>query len=55
MARYGPIPKRSDQRRRTNKPKPSQEIVTLQAARVVEIPDADPSWHPVARNLSMSR
>lgn len=43
----GPPPKRSDQRRRTNKP--ATPITEAPGAPVVEVPDPDPEWHPVAR------
>lgn len=49
MAARGPVPKRSDQRRRENKP--VVEITTAPAAVVVPVPDADPDWHPVAIRL----
>lgn len=42
----GPVPKRSDQRRRRNKPE--VEITTAPGAAVVEVPPADPDWHPIA-------
>lgn len=48
MGTRGPAPKRSDQRRRTNKPE-AGEPTKAPAAAEVEIPDADPDWHPVVR------
>lgn len=42
----GPVPKRSDQRRRQNKP---AVPITRGRAEEVEIPEADENWHPVAR------
>lgn len=43
----GPVPKRSDQRRRTSK---EDGLITKAAASPArEIPDADPAWHPLAR------
>lgn len=48
MAERGPVPKRSDQRRRANKPTDSEAVVQAEAAAVVEVPEADPDWHPVA-------
>lgn len=42
----GPVPKRSDQRRRRNKDVP---MTTGRAAEDVVQPDADPDWHPIAR------
>lgn len=47
MGSRGPVPKRTDQRRRTNKP--DAEITTPPAARTVRIPRARRGWHPVAR------
>ncbi len=44
--RGGPVPKRSDQRRRRNKVEGG--IDTAPGASVVEIPEADPEWHPLA-------
>lgn len=43
----GPPPKRSDQRRRTNTPA-AGEVTVAPAGEVPEIPDADPTWNPVA-------
>lgn len=43
----GPVAKRSDQRRRTNKP--DLPIATAAGAAKVPIPDVDPEWHPIAR------
>lgn len=42
----GPPPKRSEQRRRRNKP--TTEITKADGAAVVEVPTADPKWHPIA-------
>lgn len=47
MAERGPIPKRSTQRRRTNKPA-AGEPTEAPAAVDVEPLEADPDWHPVA-------
>jgi hypothetical protein len=43
----GPVPKRSDQRRRRNKPEGAQ-LARAKGAAVVAVPAADPAWHPVA-------
>lgn len=43
----GPVPKRSEQRRRRNK-RP-QELTKSDGAAEVPVPEADPEWHPVAR------
>lgn len=49
MGARGPVPKRSDQRRRVNKPAtPSGEVSTAPAAASVVVPDAAETWHPVA-------
>jgi hypothetical protein len=50
----GPIPKRSDQRRRRNAPEPGQEIRTLSVAGEVKPPPASQDWHPVARRWYLS-
>lgn len=44
----GCVPKRSDQRRRRNKPE--IEIEKGQAAEHVDVPAADPAWHEIARD-----
>lgn len=46
MGSRGPVPKRSDQRRRTNEPE--QPIDTAPGADAVEIPEADAGWHAIA-------
>ena len=43
----GPIPKRSDQRRRRNKP--AVPITSAPGAASVPVPPADPAWVPAAR------
>lgn len=42
----GPIPKRSDQRRRENKPE--IEVTSAPGAETVVMPAADAAWHPAA-------
>lgn len=42
----GPIPKRDAERRRRNKPQVPTS--TAAGAADVEVPAADPSWHPIA-------
>lgn len=44
----GPIPKRSDQRRRRNKEN-GEVTKAARGARVSDAPEADPEWHPIAR------
>ena len=46
MGERGPTPKRSEQRRRANKP--AQEATKAPGAGSVVRPVADPDWHPVA-------
>lgn len=47
MGSRGPVPQRSDQRRRENKPEHGELTVGVGAANV-EVPEPDPNWHPVA-------
>lgn len=46
MGDRGPVSKRSDQRRRTNDD--GIPVDHAEGAEVVEVPAADPAWHPVA-------
>jgi hypothetical protein len=46
MGIKGPVPNRSDQRRRTNEP--AIPITSLEIEGPVAVPDSDPDWHPVA-------
>lgn len=46
----GPVPKRSDQRRRRNKVDTTQAITEFEA----DIPEADEDWHPVATQWYLS-
>jgi len=48
MGTRGPVPKRTDQRRRNNKP--DIPITELPGAASVPVPDADQAWHPIARS-----
>ena len=48
MGSRGPVPKRSDQRRRRNQPA-AGEITKAAGSRRVPVPRADPKWHPLAR------
>ena len=43
----GPVPKRSDQRRRRNKPD-GPDLIKAPAGAHPEIPPADEDWHPIA-------
>ena len=49
MGHVGPIPKRSDQVRRTNHK--SENIKAPTGPLPVEPPEADPAWHPAALQL----
>ncbi|SDI40772.1 hypothetical protein SAMN05421505_14919 [Sinosporangium album] len=51
MGERGPVPKRSDQRRRTNKPADAArgEVTTAPAGKTVAIPAANPRWHALAK------
>lgn len=48
MGSRGPVPKRTDQRRRRNKPE--AEIEAAPAAAKVKAPPASKDWHPIARD-----
>lgn len=43
----GPVPKRSDQRRRRNKPA-GGEVTRAKSKGASGAPEADPDWHPIA-------
>ncbi len=45
----GPVPKRSDQRRRRNKT--TSDTDKAAGAKTVKVPAADRSWHPIAKSL----
>lgn len=45
----GPVPKRSDQRRRVNKPA-GPELIKAPGAKRVARPRVDSNWHPIARD-----
>ncbi|HEY5201351.1 MAG TPA: hypothetical protein VIJ31_10630 [Acidothermaceae bacterium] len=47
MGISGPVPKRSDERRRRNA-SPDGPITSAPAASLVEVPEADEAWHPIA-------
>lgn len=49
MGARGPIPKRSEQRRRVNKPE--TPIVKAKGAPEVVRPEPDEGWHPIARRM----
>ena len=44
----GPVPKRSDQRRRRNQTSATDKAA---GAKAVKVPAADRSWHPIAKSL----
>lgn len=43
----GPVPKRSDQRRRVNRPE--VDVVSAPGAAFVAVPEVNPAWHELAR------
>jgi len=49
MAEHGPIPKRSEERRRQNKPETPIDAVAVTGP--VDIPKANARWHPVAKRI----
>lgn len=51
MGTRGPVPKRSDQRRRQNKPAMPVVRAPSAARSRVRAPRADPDWHPIAKRL----
>jgi len=48
----GPVPKRSTERRRRNKPE--TPILKAEGAEKVEWPPASTEWHPIAREMYLS-
>lgn len=52
MGTRGPVPKRSDQRRRANKDDIPVSVGT--GARQAKAPAADRNWHPIAKGLYWS-
>lgn len=48
MGSRGPVPKRTDQRRRRNRPE--VPAGSAPAARSVRAPRPDPAWHPIVRD-----
>ena len=44
----GPIPKRTEERRRNNKP--DVKMRTVQIVGKVDVPEADGQWHPIAHD-----
>lgn len=49
MGERGPVPKRSSQRRRRNKPEDGVEVDQAQGAAKVPVPKANSKWHPIAK------
>ena len=49
MGTRGPVPKRSSQRRRTNKPEDGIEPTTAPGAVEVPVTKANAKWHPIAK------
>lgn len=44
----GPIPNRSEERRRRNKPEEGGEVTRVAGAEHVPVPEPDDDWHPIA-------
>lgn len=56
MGAHGPIPKRSEERRRRNK-EDGPELIQAPAgapAELPELPEPDPLWHPIAADWYLS-
>lgn len=51
MGARGPVPKRSEQRRRANKPATPVTKAPTASAVIVDAPEPSEEWHPVARRL----
>ena len=49
MGNRGPVPKRSEDRKRRNEGE--IETTKVEVSGVVEVPEANPEWHPIARRL----
>lgn len=49
MGSRGPVPKRSEERRRRNKPE--HPVTSAPGAQSVSIPEPCKDWHPIARQL----
>jgi hypothetical protein len=47
-ATRGPVPKRTEVRRRTNAPEDGLDVTRLAGATDIEIPAPDEEWHPIA-------
>jgi hypothetical protein len=54
VASRGPVPKRTEERRRTNAPEDGIEVSTAPAAEVVDVPEPDVDWHPIAHDWYLS-
>lgn len=54
MAAHGPVPKRTSQRLGHLTKAEKAAATTVKAAGAVEIPPADPLWHPLARDWYLS-
>lgn len=50
MGDRGPVPNRSDKRRRRNKPE-GVGVTHAPAGDVVQAPETDESWHPIAKRF----
>ncbi|MBV9292643.1 MAG: hypothetical protein JO222_09350 [Frankiales bacterium] len=54
MGARGPVPKRTDQRRRRNKPADGSTVTKAAAGRRAPAPPVDRNWHPAARRWYLS-
>lgn len=54
MGSRGPVPKRTDQRRRRNKPADGATVTKGAATRRIVVPPVNRKWHPVARRWYLS-
>jgi hypothetical protein len=54
MGTRGPVPSRSADRRRRNKPDGGVEVVSAPAGADAEPPKAEDYWHPIARDWYLS-
>lgn len=52
MGTRGPVPQRSDQRRRANKP--DMPVVSARGAARPRVPAASKDWHPIAKRMYLS-
>ena len=51
MGERGPVPNRSDERRRRNLPEDGIETSKVPGKAIVDWPEPNPDWHPIAHNF----